>query len=75
MSEVVVDWDRIVHKNVRSNDNTGVGNVVAVDNDYIIVTSQGGRDEYKISKSYVEGFNGAEVFLDFPAGQLKMFKV
>jgi hypothetical protein len=75
MSEVILDWDRVVHKNVRTSDNEPVGNIIAVDNDSIIITSQGGRSEYKIPKSKVELFNGAEVFLNFPYGQLRMFKV
>jgi hypothetical protein len=75
MSEAVLDWDCIVHKNVRTSDNEPVGNIIAVDNDSMIITSQGGRSEYKIPKSKVELFNGAEVFLNFPYGQLRMFKV
>jgi hypothetical protein len=44
----VLDWDSIVHKNVRTKDNEPVGSVVAVNNNSIIVTSQGARDEYYI---------------------------
>jgi hypothetical protein len=75
MSEVILDWDRVVHKNVRTNDNAAVGNIVAVNNKSIIVTSQGARDEYIIPKSMVEAFNGAEVFLNIHYGQLRKFKV
>ena len=75
MSEAVLDWDRIVHKNVRTNDYLVVGNIVAVDNDSIVVMSQGARDEYRLPKSNVEAFNGAEVFLNIPAGELKKFKL
>ena len=53
MSEVILDWDRVVHKNVRTNDNAAVGNIVAVYNNSIIVMSQGARDEYSIPKSRV----------------------
>jgi hypothetical protein len=75
MSETVLDWDRIVHKNVRTKDYVAVGNIVAVNNNSIIVTSQGARDEYSIPKSMVEAFNGAEVFLNIRFGQLTKFKV
>lgn len=59
----VVDWDRIIHKNVRTADNQGFGKVIAVpDNeDTIVISSQSGKDQYKIPKSNVSGFNGAEV--------------
>lgn len=41
----VLDWDR-THKNVRSEDRQPVGNIVAVDDDCIIDSSQGGRSEW-----------------------------
>jgi hypothetical protein len=75
MSEAVLDWDRVVHKNVRAKNFQAVGTVIAVDDNSVIVTSQGSRDEYIIPKSYVEAFNGAEVFLDLLAGQLRRYKV
>jgi hypothetical protein len=71
----VLDWDIIVHKNVRTKEYQAVGTIVAVDNNSIVVTSQGSRDEYSIPKSEVESFNGAEVFLKFTAMQLRRFKV
>jgi uncharacterized protein (TIGR02271 family) len=63
----VVNWDRIIHKNVRTLDNQGMGKVIAVpnDEDTIIISSQSGRGEqYKIPRSSVAGFNGAEVLLN-----------
>jgi hypothetical protein len=71
----VLDWDRIVHKNMRSNDNEDAGNVAAVDEDSITVLSEGARNEYKIPKSAVEGFDGAEVFLKLTTAELKNYKV
>jgi hypothetical protein len=63
MSEsAITDWDRIVHKGVRSKDNQDIGNVISIENDSITV-HQGARHEYIISKSDVEGYNGSEVFL------------
>jgi hypothetical protein len=59
----VLDWDRIVHKNVRSRDGQDAGNVDAVDADSIVIITEGARKEYKLPKSQVEAFNGAEVFL------------
>lgn len=64
MSEpVVVNWDRIIHKNVRSNDYEDVGNVFAVLGDEVATMGSRSR-EYKLPKSCVEGFNGSEVFLN-----------
>ena len=37
MSEPVLDWDRIVHKGVRTNDNQDAGNVLSVASDEITV--------------------------------------
>ncbi len=64
--EAVVNWDRIIHKNVRTLDNQGMGKVIAVpnDEDTIIISSQNGSEQYKIPKSCVSGFNGAEVLLN-----------
>ena len=53
----------------------GIGNVVAVDNDSVIISSQGARHQYKIPKSNVEGYNGAEVFLDISVSNLHSFDV
>jgi uncharacterized protein (TIGR02271 family) len=64
--DAVVNWDRIIHKNVRSVDNQGIGKVIAVpnDEDTIIISSQSGGEQYKIPRSFVSGFNGAEVLLN-----------
>jgi hypothetical protein len=76
MSEpAVLDWDRIVHKNVRSSDGQDAGNIDAVDADSIVIITEGARGEYKISKTQVEGFNGAEVFLKLTLGELQNYKV
>ena len=76
MSEpAVLDWDRIVHKNVRSSDGQDAGNVDAITGDSIVIITEGARKEYKISKSNVEGYNGAEVFLKLTIGELENYRV
>src|SRR5918995_1001736 len=64
--DAVVNWDRIIHKNVRTLDNQDMGKVIAVpnDEDTIIISSQSGGEQYKIPRSSVSGFNGAEVLLN-----------
>ncbi len=75
MSEPVLDWDKVVHKNVRSDDNQAVGNIAAVDDGFIMVISQGGMGRYRIPKSFVEKYGGAEVFLKLPRIALDGFKM
>ena len=41
----VLDWDRIVHKNVRSSDGQDAGNVDAVNADSIVTITEGARKE------------------------------
>jgi hypothetical protein len=63
MSDAVVNWEAIVHKNVRSRDMQDAGNVDAITGDIVVITTQGDREEYNLPKTEVDGFNGAEVFL------------
>jgi hypothetical protein len=73
MSEpTVLDWDRIVHKNVRSSD---AGNVDAIDGDSVVIITDGVRKEFKISKSQIDGYNGAEVFLKLTIAELEKYRV
>lgn len=74
MSDAVVNWESIVHKNVRSKDGEGAGNVDAIFGDTIIITSQGDRGEYKLPKSQVEGYNGAEVSLKITLDELEKYR-
>jgi hypothetical protein len=59
----ILDWDIIVHKNVRSTDGQDVGNVDALYEDSIV------------PKSEDDGFNSAEVFLKLTIAELEKFKV
>jgi hypothetical protein len=72
----IVNWEAIIHKNVRSKDGQDAGNVDAIiENDTVVITSEGDRQEYNVPKSEIEGFNGAEVSLKIPFGELKKYKV
>jgi hypothetical protein len=76
MSEpAVLDWDRIVHKNVRSSDGQDAGNIDAIDADSVVIITDGARKEYRVSKSQVDGYNGAEVFLKLTIGELEKYRV
>ena len=71
----VVDWEAIVHKNVRSKDRADVGNVDAIETDAIVIITEGARGEYGIPKTEVEAFDGAEVFLRSNNADLKKYKI
>jgi hypothetical protein len=71
----ILDWDNIVHKNVRSSDGQDAGNVDATDADYVVIITDGAREEYKIPKSQVDGYNGAEVLLKLTISELEKYRV
>jgi hypothetical protein len=52
-----------------------VGNVDAIETDAIVIITEGARGEYRIPKSEVEEFNGAEVFLRSNIAELKKYKI
>ena len=45
--DAVLNWDDIVHKNVRSKDGQDAGNVDAIEGNTVVITSEGDRQEYK----------------------------
>jgi hypothetical protein len=76
MSEdAVVNRDDIVHKNVRSKHGQDAGNVDVIEGNTVVITSEGDRQKYNVPKSEIEGYNGAEVSLKIPFGELKKYKV
>ncbi|HZD34459.1 MAG TPA: hypothetical protein VE130_04585 [Nitrososphaeraceae archaeon] len=75
MSESIVNWEAIVHKNVRSKDGQDAGNVDAIMGDIVVITTQGDRREYNVPKAQIEGFNGAEVFLRSTLDELETYRV
>jgi len=79
MADSIVDWESIVHKNVRSKDFEDAGNVDAVTDDSVIITSQGDRKEYRkeysLPKDQVEGYNGAEVNLKISLSELESYSL
>jgi hypothetical protein len=66
------DWDMIIRKNARSRDSKELGNVIAVDDDSIILN----RDniEFKIPKCYVEGYRGKAVFLGLNGRDIQYYQ-
>ncbi|MDQ3885359.1 MAG: hypothetical protein M3239_07940 [Thermoproteota archaeon] len=75
MSEPVIRrWERVIHKNVRSNDRIDIGNVISEAGDTFTVM-QGASREYNIPKSVVEGFDGSELYLSIPYSEVQKYKV
>ena len=71
----MTDWDNIVKskKGVRSRDNISIGNVIGNYEDHIIVIDDVKIDRiYKIPKSYIENYNGSELFLNKNYQDLKI---
>lgn len=64
MSDSVVNWESVVQKTVRSSEGNLIGNVDAVDENSILVSTEGGRTMYKIPKHIVHGFDGHQVSLN-----------
>ena len=52
-----------------------VGNVTAVTESSIIITSEGAKEEYNVPKEEVESYNGSEVTLNVTNDRLSHFKV
>jgi hypothetical protein len=71
--EPVLNWEAIIHKNVRAADGEPAGNVVAIDGEGIHIESAGDRVHAIIPKSIVSGFNGAEVTLNKPFSELRQY--
>lgn len=69
----VLNWDRIIHKNVRTSDGEQIGNVASEDADAIVVLADRSR-EYKIPKLHIAGFDGSQVYLDLPLGELAKYR-
>jgi hypothetical protein len=75
MSDSVIQrWERVIHKNVRSNDRIDIGNVISESGDTFTVM-QGASREYNIPKSAVEGFDGSELYLSIPYSEVLKYKV
>jgi hypothetical protein len=69
----VLNWDRVVHKNVRTSDRSDVGTIIQVAGDNIRIM-QGVNRQYNVPKSHVDGFDGSEVYLDIPYSEMARYK-
>jgi hypothetical protein len=74
MSPEIYDWDAILHKLVTSSEGDLVGNVDAVDDTDVLVSTEGARTHYRIPKHLVEGFDGHSVSLKILKQELDKFE-
>lgn len=54
----VENWESAVQKTVRSSEGNLIGNVDAVDENSLLMSTEGGRTKYKIPKHIVQGYDG-----------------
>ena len=73
ISDRVANWESVVHKTVRTSEGNLIGNVDGVDENSVLST-EGGRTNYKIPKHIVEGYDGHEVTLNVQKAELERFK-
>jgi hypothetical protein len=74
MSDSVANWESTIQKTVRSSEGNLIGNGDAIDENSILVSSEGGRTRYKIPKHIVQGFDGHQVSLNVQKAELERFK-
>ena len=68
------DWNKIVNKNVKSNDMKDLGKVADIDADSFIILNDADR-RYRIPKSRVDGFKGNDVLVDFRFNDLLLVEL
>jgi hypothetical protein len=71
----ILDWDTILKKGTRTTDSISVGIVTAINDENVIITSEGARDEFSLPKNEIQSFNGQEVILNTSYDRLNQFKV
>jgi hypothetical protein len=67
----IYDWQAALHKTVTSKAVDLVGNVDAVDDTSILVSTEGARTHYKIPKHMVEGYDDHSVSLKVEKSELE----
>ena len=69
MSDIIPNWETIIHKNARTSDGGDAGNIIEVEENTLTL-ERGPTAEYVIPKSAVEGYNGSEVMLSISLKEL-----
>lgn len=74
MSDSVENWESTIQKTVRSSEGNLIGNIDAVDENSLLVSTEGGRTRYRIPKHIVQGYDGHQVLLKVQKIELERFK-
>ena len=56
----IQDWDSILKKGARTVDSIAVGIVTGVNDENVIITSDGAKDEFSLPKNEIQSYNGQE---------------
>ena len=71
---MIIRWDRVIHKGVRTNDGEPVGYIAAEDENSIFILASRFK-EYNIPKIHVSAFDGSQVYLDLPSNELAQYRI
>ena len=66
--------ESVVQKTIRSSEGNLIGNIYAVDENSILVSTEDGRTRYKIPKNNLQGFDGHQISLNVQKAELERFK-
>jgi hypothetical protein len=70
----VLNWNSVIHKNVRTKDSEPLGYIASEDKEFILILSSGSR-EYRVPKTHVEAFDGSQVLLDLEFGEISRYEI
>lgn len=73
-SAAFLDWDKVIHKSVRTKEGEPLGYIAAEERESILVLASG-QKVYRIPKPHVEEFNGSEVYLDVTFSETRMRRI
>ena len=74
MSDIIPNWEIIIHKNARTSDGGEACNVIEVEEDNL-TRERGPTAAYRIPKSHVTDFDGSVVLLDLQFGYLEGYEI
>jgi len=71
----IEDWDSILKKGARTADSVAIGIVTAVNDENVVITSDGAKEEFSLPKNEIQSYNGQEVILNTSYDRLSQYKV
>jgi len=71
----IEDWDSILKKGARTADSVAIGIVTAVNDENVVITSDGAKEEFSLPKNEIQSYNGQEVVLNTSYDRLSQYKV